>query len=347
MPFHPLTVARLDRLTDDAVAITLAVPPGLRAAFRHVPGQHLTVRHAGVRRTYSLCSPAGDGRAEVTIGVRLIPGGAFSTHAVTALAAGDRLDVMPPRGRFTLRPAPGHYAAVAGGSGITPVLSMAASLLAARADARFTLLRSDRTAGSAMFLDEVADLKDRYPGRFQLAHALTREERQAGLPTGRLDAARLRGLLAALVPPDAVTAWYLCGPPGLIDAARVALRALGVPGERVHSELFLTAAPDTDLPPPAPVSPSATTLTAMLDGRATTCAAPTGEPLLSALLRARPDAPYACRGGVCGTCRARLTEGRVHLDRNDALEDDELAAGYVLACQARPLTGRITLDFDA
>ncbi|WP_052847571.1 2Fe-2S iron-sulfur cluster-binding protein [Streptomyces avicenniae] len=355
MPFHPLTVARLDRSADDAVAITLAVPPALRGVFRHVPGQHLTVRHAGLRRTYSLCSPAGPERGEVTIGVRLIPGGAFSTHAVTALAAGDRLDVMPPRGRFTLRPAPGHYAAVAGGSGITPVLSMAASLLAARTDARFTLLRSDRTAGSAMFLDEVADLKDRHPGRFQLAHALTREERQAGPASGRLDAARLRDLLAALVPPDAVTGWYLCGPPGLIDASRSALRALGVPPERVRSELFLTT-PDppatlenersfSDSPPhPAPHT---TTLTALLDGRGTTCAATPGEPLLSALLRARPDAPYACRGGVCGTCRARLTEGRVHLARNDALEDDELAAGYVLACQAQPLTDHVALDFDA
>ncbi|UCM89055.1 2Fe-2S iron-sulfur cluster-binding protein [Streptomyces marincola] len=343
--FHPLTVTRAEPAAEDAVALTLAVPPPLRAAFRHVPGQHLTFRHGALRRTYSIASPAGAGH--VTVGIRHLPGGAFSGGAARELAPGDTVHVLPPRGRFTLPPRPGHFAAVAGGSGITPVLSMAATLLAAEPSARFTLLRSDRSAASAMFLDEVADLKDRHPGRFQSLHALTREERGAGLAPGRLDEHRLRALLPALLRCADVAGWYLCGPPGLIDAARGALRALGVPRERVRTELFHAGAT-----PPAPGGAprpggAAGTLTATLDGRRASWPVAADETLLTAVLRNRPDAPWACRGGVCGTCRARLTEGRVDMARNFALEESEVAAGYVLACQSRPLTERVELDFDA
>ncbi|ONK12858.1 2Fe-2S iron-sulfur cluster-binding protein [Streptomyces sp. MP131-18] len=347
--FHPLSVASTARAAEDAVAVTLAVPPPLRAAFRHVPGQHLTFRHGALRRTYSIASAAADGGADLlTVGIRQVPGGAFSAGFARELAAGSWVDVLPPRGRFTLRPRPGHFAAVAGGSGITPVLSMAATLLANEPAARFTLLRSDRSAASAMFLDEVADLKDRHPGRFQSLHALTREERSAGLPPGRLDRARLRALLPALLPCDAVAGWYLCGPEGLIDAARGALRALGVARERVHIELFHAgAAPPEPGANAAGGTPGSATLTATLDGRRASWPVAAGETLLSAVLRNRPDAPYACRGGVCGTCRARLTDGRVRMDRNYALEPAETEAGYVLACQSRPLTDRVGLDFDA
>ncbi|WP_049577727.1 2Fe-2S iron-sulfur cluster-binding protein [Streptomyces sp. SBT349] len=346
--FHPLRVARIAPAADDAVALTLAVPAALRATFAHVPGQHLTVRHGEARRTYSISSPVG--AEALTVGVRHIPGGAFSTHAARTLAPGDTVEVLPPTGRFTLPPRPGHFAAVTGGSGITPVLSMAASLLAAEPTARFTLLRSDRSAASAMFLDEVADLKDRHPGRFQALHALTREERHAGLGSGRLDEARLRALLPALLDVPEVADWYLCGPAGLIGAGRAALRALGVERGRVHTELFHAGA----APPVAPVTPVArggtaaeATLTATLGGRRATWPVVAGETLLAAVERHRADAPYACRGGVCGTCRALLTDGEVRMDRNFALEDHELDEGYVLACQARPLTGRVALDFDA
>ncbi|MDT0342217.1 2Fe-2S iron-sulfur cluster-binding protein [Streptomyces litchfieldiae] len=342
--FHALTVTRVRPAAEDAVALTFAVPPALRDTFRHVPGQHLTLRHGDLRRTYSICGPPGS--AELTVGVRRVPGGAFSGHAVTALAAGDTVEVLPPAGRFTLRPRPGHFAAITGGSGITPVLSMAATLLADEPAARFTLLRSDRSAASAMFLDEVADLKDRHPGRFQPLHVLTREDGEAGLAPGRLDAAKLRALLPALVPPAGIAGWYLCGPPGLLDAARAALRALGVPRARVHAELFHAGAAPPP-PAPAPATRGGGTLTATLDGRRATWPTAPGETLLAAVLRNRPDAPYACRGGVCGTCRARLTEGRVRMDRNYALEEPELTAGYVLACQARALTERVALDFDA
>lgn len=360
MRFHPLTVSRVERLTEDAVAVTLDVPAGLRAAFRYVPGQHLTFRHRAadgteLRRNYSICSPATepDGPSSLTVGVRAIAGGEFSGHVLNKLAAGDTLDVLPPTGRFTLLPAPGHHAAITGGSGITPVLSMAATVLATEPGARFTLLRCDRSAASTMFLEEVADLKDRHPDRLQLVHAFSREEQQAGLASGRVDAERLTALLPALLGGDlpAVRGWYLCGPLGLIDAARAALRTLGVDRAAVHTELF--HAEDAEPPggtarpaPPAPVAAGAT-LTARLDGRSGSWPVGDGETLLEAVLRHRADAPYACKGGVCGTCRARLVGGEVHMDRNFALESEEVEGGYVLACQSHPLTAEVELDFDA
>lgn len=346
--FHPLRVTRIDPLTDDAVAVTLAVPGELRTAFRYLPGQHLTFRHHdGLRRNYSICTPALDsgGPAELTVGIRHIGPGGFSEHALKELAEGDTLDVMPPTGRFTLPPRPGHYAAITGGSGITPVLSMAATVLATEPGARFTLLRSDRSAGDTMFLEEVADLKDRYPARLQLVTALTRETQGAGLATGRLDADRLTALLPRLAPVSAIDGWYLCGPLGLVESARAALTVLGVPATTVHSELFHA----DDAPPAPPPRERAhdATVTATLDGRAGTWPVQEGETLLEAVLRNRADAPYACKGGVCGTCRAHLLRGQVHMDRNFALEQHELDADYVLACQSHPLTPEVELDFDA
>jgi ring-1,2-phenylacetyl-CoA epoxidase subunit PaaE len=359
MIFHPLTVSRIDRLTEDAVAVTLDVPEALRGTFRYLPGQHLTFRHRGadgdeLRRNYSICTPATDpdGPRRLTVGVRAIDGGEFSAHVVKELAAGDTLQVLPPTGRFTLKPQPGNYAAITGGSGITPVLSMAATVLATEPTARFTLLRCDRSAASTMFLEEVADLKDRHPGRLQLVHAFSREEQQAGLATGRLDAARLTALLPALLGADlsSVGGWYLCGPLGLIDAAREALHTLKVNSGRVHTELFHAESADiTALAPrpPAAASPHGAALTATLDGRSGSWPVTDGETLLEAVLRNRADAPYACKGGVCGTCRARLVRGEVHMDRNFALESEEVEAGYVLACQSHPLTPEVELDFDA
>ncbi|MEX3105047.1 2Fe-2S iron-sulfur cluster-binding protein [Streptomyces sp. ST1015] len=347
--FHALRVTEVEPLTDDSVALTFAVPPKLREAYRHAAGQHLALRRRvdgeEIRRTYSICSPApgAEGPRALRVGVRLVEGGAFSTYALKELAAGDEVEVMTPAGRFTLEPAPGLYAAVVGGSGITPVLSIASTLLAREPAARFCLVRSDRTAASTMFLEEVADLKDRYPDRFQLVTALSREEQQAGLPSGRLDRERLVSLLPALLPVEAVAGWFLCGPFGLVTGAEQALRALGVARERVHQEIFHVA----DAPAPArPAAPAHSTLTARLDGRSGTWPVQDGESLLETVLRVRPDAPYACKGGVCGTCRAFLVSGEVRMDRNFALEPEETEAGYVLACQSHPVTEGVEVDFD-
>ncbi|MBW5482890.1 2Fe-2S iron-sulfur cluster-binding protein [Streptomyces bambusae] len=357
--FHPLTVAAVDRLTDDSVALTLAVPPELRAAYLHAPGQHLTLRRttdegAEIRRTYSICSPAprpdGPGPELLQVGVRLVEGGEFSTFAHKEIAAGDVLDVMVPAGRFVLDPAAAapaaHYAAIVGGSGITPVMSIAATLLAARPDARFCLVRSDRTAASTMFLEDVADLKDRYPDRFQLVTVLSREEQEAGLPSGRLDQERLTALLPALLPVDEVAGWFLCGPYGLVQGAERALRGLGVERARIHEEIFHVE--DTTAParPAGVAAPAHSKVTARLDGRSGTWPVQDGESLLDAVLRARADAPYACKGGVCGTCRAFVVRGEVRMDRNFALEAEETEAGFVLACQSHPVTEEVELDFD-
>ncbi|MCC3768974.1 2Fe-2S iron-sulfur cluster-binding protein [Streptomyces sp. UNOC14_S4] len=356
--FHSLRVTDVERLTDDSVALTFAVPEELRDVYRYAPGQHITLRGAGaaadgaeVRRTYSLCGPApapgSGGAAELRVGVRLVDGGVFSTYALKELSAGDTVEVMAPAGRFVLEPRPGRFAAIVGGSGITPVLSIASTLLARVPEARFCLIRSDRTAASAMFLEEVADLKDRWPDRFQLVHVLSREEQQAGLPSGRLDEERLTGLLPALLPVEAMDGWFLCGPQGLVQAAERALRALGVARERVHQEIFhVDTAPSPAVAGSGVAVPAHSTVTAKLDGRSGSWPVREGEPLLDAVLRNRADAPYACKGGVCGTCRAYLVRGEVRMDRNFALEPEELEAGYVLACQSHPVTEEVELDFD-
>jgi ring-1,2-phenylacetyl-CoA epoxidase subunit PaaE len=354
--FHRLPVGRIDRLTDDAVAITFDVPEDLRSDYAFLPGQHVSVRStlAGddVRRNYSICEPSSSGR--LRIAVKRLPGGAFSAHALERLHVGDELDVMTPVGRFGPRLDPARrrrYAAIAAGSGITPILSILASVLAIEPASEATLVYGNRTAGSIMFLDEISDLKDRYPERFAVVHVLSREPRDAEMFHGRLDAERIERLLAAgVLPPDS-DEWYLCGPPGMIDDARTVLAGHGVDPAQVHRELFHAGPPPPRRPaapagPEADVSSDAATVTVILDGLATTFPLrPDGESILEATLRVRADAPFACKGGVCGTCRARLLEGRVEMDQNYALEDDELAAGTVLACQSHPATSRVTLEY--
>ncbi|ARF56353.1 2Fe-2S iron-sulfur cluster-binding protein [Streptomyces gilvosporeus] len=347
--FHPLRVQEVERLTDDAVAVTLSVPPELRETFRHTPGQHIALRRTvdgqEIRRTYSICTPATDDPV-LRVGIRLVEDGAYSTYALKELAVGDTVEVMAPAGRFTLAPRPGHFVGIVGGSGITPVLSIATTLLARQPDARFCLIRSDRTAASTMFLEEVADLKDRYPQRFQLIQTLSREEQQAGLPSGRLDEARLHALLPALLTVDSVDGWFLCGPYGLVQSAERALRSLNVPRNRIHEEIFHIDNGTTAPSAPTTATPAHSTVTATLDGRSGTWPVHDGESLLEAVLRNRADAPYACKGGVCGTCRAFLVSGEIRMDRNFALEAEEVDAGYVLACQSHPATEKVELDFD-
>jgi ring-1,2-phenylacetyl-CoA epoxidase subunit PaaE len=353
--FHPLPVASVERVTDDSVAITFDVPDGLAERYRFAPGQHLTLRCelAGddVRRNYSICAPATTGPLRVA--VKRLPGGVFSTFAFERLRPGDTIEVMTPSGRFTvpLDPAQAkHYCAVAAGSGITPVLSILATALEVEPGSRATLVYGNRTSRSIMFLEELADLKDRYLERFCVLHVLSRERQEAELLNGRIDAGKLKVLLDTVIPPETVDEWFLCGPAEMIETARSTLTDRGVDPAHVHRELFHVG-PE---PPRRPVEPSALTtegtaeVTILLDGRASTFAlAPSAEPILDAALAVRGDAPYACKNGMCGTCRARLVEGDVTMDHNYALEDSELAAGFVLACQAHPRGGRVTLDFDA
>ncbi len=347
--FVRLRVAALDRLTRDAVAVTFEVPEQHAAAFRFAPGQHLTLRRLvdgqDLRRTYSVCSSAAGGPLRVA--VKRLDGGAFSTWVTDGLRPGDEVEVLPPAGRFGPRPSPERarrYGLVAAGSGITPVLSIAATVLGVEPGSDVVLLYGNRTAADVMFLDELGDLKDRYPERLQVVHVLSREEQGSELLSGRLDRERLQRLLAALVPPDEVDEWYLCGPFGLVADGRSTLLDAGVDPASVHTEVF-----HADAPPPRPrrePTGDASTVTVVLHGRTSTLPVDRGEQsVLDAVLAARPDAPYACKGGVCGTCRARVVEGSVEMDVNYALEPDELAAGIVLTCQAHPTSDRLRLEF--
>jgi ring-1,2-phenylacetyl-CoA epoxidase subunit PaaE len=347
--FRELTVARIDRLCADAVAVTFEVPSALADQYQFRPGQSLTLRRfvdgQDERRSYSICAPAGQ---PLRIGVREVPGGALSGWLVNEVRAGDRIDVQPPSGAFTPDlSVPGRHVLVAAGSGITPVLSITASALADAAS-EATLLYANRRADTVMFADEIADLKDSHPARLQLVHVLSREPQEVELFSGRLDAARLRALLPALCDVGDVDHWWLCGPYGMVTDAIAVLHDLGVPAERVHRELFYVE--DT---PPEPEQHSEAPLTSgcqatiILDGRRTTTMIPAGTPVLDGAQRARPDLPFACKGGVCGTCRARLVSGEVRMRRNFALEQAELDAGFVLTCQSMPVTDQLTVDYDA
>ncbi|MFD2090984.1 1,2-phenylacetyl-CoA epoxidase subunit PaaE [Blastococcus deserti] len=348
--FHPLTVARVERLTDDAVAVTFDVPPELAEEYRFRPGQALTLRRVDggrdERRSYSICAPVG---APPRVGVREVPGGFFSSYLVHEVRPGDAIDVLPPSGTFTADlDTPADHVFVVAGSGITPALSLAGTALR---DGRstVTVFYGNRRTDTVMFADELADLKDRYGPRLQLVHVLSREPRDAEITSGRLDGARLRTLVGRLVDVPAVDHWWLCGPHGMVTDARALLAELGVPDEKVHQELFYV----DDVPPQpvrgdeAAVTGPSSQVTVVLDGRITTMALPRDEPLLDAAQRVRADLPFACKGGVCGTCRARVTSGEVHMRRNYALETAEVDAGYVLTCQALPVTDALTVDFDA
>lgn len=349
---HPLEVAAVDRLTDDAVAITFAVPPELREVFAFRPGQHLTLRHVldgpdgmdgiDLRRTYSVCASARSGPLRVA--VKRLEGGAFSTWACKELQVGDVVEVLPPAGRFGPEVAPDRqrrYGLVAAGSGITPVLSIAATVLDVEPLSEVVLLFGNRTSREVMFLEELSDLKDRYPQRLQLLWVMSREEQESELLSGRIDGERLTRLVEAFAPVETVDEWYLCGPFGMVTDGADLLRKMGA--RQVHVELFHADAP----PPRAPrVEDSlGATVVAVLHGRASTFEMPRGTSVLDAVLSVRGDAPYACKGGVCGTCRARVTEGAVEMDVNWALEPDELAAGVVLTCQSHPVTDRLELEF--
>ncbi|MFF0409185.1 1,2-phenylacetyl-CoA epoxidase subunit PaaE [Kitasatospora sp. NPDC004745] len=351
--FHRLRIDRIERLCEDAVAVTFAVPDGLVEEFAFRPGQTLTLRKVvdggDERRSYSICAPAG---GPLRIAVREVPGGLFSRWLVRDARPGEEVEVLTPSGLFTPElGSPADHVLLAAGSGVTPMLSIAASVLAADRRSTVTLLYGNRRSDTVMFADELADLKDRYLGRFQLVHVLSRETRDAELLTGRLDPERVRALLAALVDVPTVGHWWLCGPFGMVAGAKELLAELDVPGERVHQELFhADDEPVAERPEDRDDADAAdgahSEVTVVLDGRGSTLSLSRDRSILDGAQRSRPDLPFACKGGVCGTCRALVTEGEVEMRRNFALEEKELAAGYTLTCQARPLTDRVTVDFD-
>jgi ring-1,2-phenylacetyl-CoA epoxidase subunit PaaE len=351
--FHSLGVASVERDTRDAVVVTFDVPAHLREAFRFIAGQHLTLRTqlegADLRRSYSICASEGDA---LRIAVKRAPGGVFSAFANDVLRSGDVVDVMAPIGHFTLQPAEGrprHYLGVAAGSGITPLVSLVATALAADERTRFTLIYGNRASSTVMFRDALAALKDRYLERFNLVHVLSREAQDIELLHGRIDRAKADALFERWVHVDDVDGAFLCGPDEMMDAVRASLVAHGVAPERVRIERFAASIPKhTHVVRPLPVDASVQCeVTVVVDGARRTFTADKGrENVIDAGLRHGVELPYSCKGGVCSTCRCLLVEGEVDMDVNFALEDYEVARGFVLACQSYPVTDKVTLDFD-
>jgi ring-1,2-phenylacetyl-CoA epoxidase subunit PaaE len=282
--------------------------------------------------------------------VKRVPTGLFSTYATSALRAGDELDVMSPVGDFTLDTydlADRHLVAIVAGSGITPVLSMISSALADEPTCRFTLIYGNRTSMSVMFLEELENLKDRYRDRFSLMHILSREPQPVDLFTGRIDHEKLDVIFTSLIDPSGVDGWYLCGPYGLIETARATLAGYGVTDDAIHEELFFAG----DEPPVPVVDESdaqqgSVRVGFTLDGRRSTVGMEPDQTILDAAMRVRGGLPFSCKGGVCATCKARVLDGEVVMDKNFALVGDEIDAGFILTCQSHPVTDALEIDFD-
>ncbi|MBV9527798.1 2Fe-2S iron-sulfur cluster-binding protein [Sphingomonas sp.] len=353
--FHALRVAEVIAETADANSIRLEIPPELRDRFAFRAGQHLTLRAVidgeDVRRNYSLCTSPAD--ADWMVTVKRIGGGLFSNWIGDRLKPGDTIEVMPPHGSFTTLFDPGrarHAVGIAGGSGITPVISLIRSLLAEEPASRFSLLYGNRDSSSVIFLEALAALKDKYIGRFELYHFLDQEDQDIDLFNGMLNHERCAEAIAHLVPNAAdVSDWFICGPGPMMDAAEGALLDRNIPSERIHIERFTA-----DRPPEAVTREMAQlqdraqglTLAVTLDGRTRRVPFAEGNILDSARAAGLP-APFACKAGVCATCRARVTSGKVEMAARYGLTDEEVADGYILTCQSVPVGDGVAVDYDA
>jgi len=354
--FHPLRVRSVRPETDEAVVVSFDVPTDLADTFRFTHGQHLTLRNtiegSDERRSYSICAGIDDG--ELRVGVRKVPGGRFSTWINEALKAGDTIQVMAPEGRFfvPLEPrATRHYLGIAGGSGITPILSIMKTVLAAEPKARFTLIYGNRKLRSTMFTEELEDLKNRYLSRLTMHMVFSQESTDLPLHNGRLDRAKIGEFLGRLVDPTQLDHVFVCGPHGVNDEAEAALLGAGVAGERIHIERFgipdAAGAAARPVSAPLPGDAPDAKITIIRDGLRSEIDfhADQGN-VLDAAAAAGLEVPFSCRSGVCCTCRAKLLEGEVRMERNFALEKHEVAAGFILTCQAHPLTERVVISFD-
>ncbi len=354
--FHCLTVADIVPETAEAHSIRFAIPEDLRETFAFKPGQHLTLKAEidgeEVRRNYSLCVAPQDGQVMVT--VKRIAGGVFSNWANDNLKPGMSLDVMPPHGSFTWDFAPGaanHYVGFAGGSGITPVMSLLKTALLTEPDSRFTLLYGNRDSVSVIFLEALAQLKNRFMDRLQIHHFLAEEAEEFELFNGMLDRAKCDDILENLVDPADVAAFFICGPGPMMDAAEAALLVRGVGKDRIHLERFTADRPSAALEAQMQAltqEAAGLTMLVTLDGRKRRVAfdAAAGNILDSARKSGLP-APFACKAGVCATCRARVVTGEVEMAARYGLTDEEVAAGYVLTCQSVPKGDGVELDYDA
>ena len=348
--FHRLRIRDVRRETSDSVSLAFDIPDDLAGEYRFVQGQHLNVRAVldgeEVRRSYSICSGVDDG--EIRVAIRKVPGGRFSVWANERLAPGDTLDVMSPEGRFftPLREdAARHYVAFAAGSGITPVLSLIRTTLAREPRSRFTLVYGNRRLSSTMFHEALWELKDRYLSRFVIYNVFSREAQEVDLFNGRIDAARTRAFLDALIPVAGIDEAFVCGPATMIDEVEAALIDAGMPREHVHVERF--GVPGADAAPVDDTDAAEARVTLIVDGVRREIDFHRGQhSILEAGRAAGIDLPFSCKGGMCSTCRAKLLAGEVRMAKNYALEPHEVAAGFVLTCQSYPLTEQVVISFD-
>ena len=356
--FHTLTVKEVRRETPGAVSISFDIPPALESQFRFVQGQNIAIRKIingeEIRRNYSICSAPGE--KDFRIAVRQIEGGLFSTFANTGLQAGDQLEVMTPTGKFHVPLDPSarrRYMAFAAGSGITPVISIIKATLQQEPLSEFILVYGNRNRQQIIFREELESLKNRYLSRFQVIHILSREETDTALNTGRIDADKCRMMDGKLVDLQAVDAFYLCGPEAMIFTVRDYLQQTGVAPAKIHFELFHTTG-DQPVGPSSSIDRTSTEnaehalVSVKLDGVVSRFTlAYHGDSILQAALKQGIDLPFACKGGMCCTCRAKLEAGQVDMDRNYALEQDEVEAGFVLTCQSHPRTREVFVNFDS
>ena len=351
--FHRLAVSDLRRETADAVSLTFAIPKELAEDYRFSPGQYLTLRTTmdgeEVRRSYSICSGPEDG--ELRIAVKKVDGGAFSSWAADELKCGDELDVMTPTGRFGVPAAADQarvYVGFAAGSGITPILSIIKGVLAREGDSRFFLFYGNRSTSGMLFREALEELKDRFIERLSVFHVISGEEQDIPILHGRLDGEKVRVLLRSLVRSQDVDHVFICGPAGMSEDIEATCRDIGVTESRIHVERFVSEfggkpRPKAFVQASAPPKAFAALI---IDGKRREVPVAEGEAILDAALRAGLDLPFACKGGMCSTCRARLIEGKAQMEVNYSLEPWELEKGFILTCQARPVTDRVVVDYD-
>jgi len=358
--FHDLTVKRVSPEAAGAVAITLAIPDEAKDSFAFEPGQFLTLRATvngqDVRRSYSISSPRSRlaARGELEIGIRPVENGLFSNWAAQSIKAGDTIQVMPPDGRFVVKKKRAiHRVGFAAGSGITPILSIAASTLEEQPESKFTLVYGNRRMSTVMFNEALQDLKDRYRDRLTLIHVLSRQAQEVDLLQGRIDGDKVREIIHALLPVVSMDEVFICGPDAMISATEDALLQAGVPADRIRTERFTVGLPAGANPVGTGTSAAVAaqaekdiSLTVVLDGKEHELAIGPDEHVLDAALNAGLDLPFSCKAGVCCTCRAKVLDGTVVMDKNFTLEAPEVAQGFVLSCQARATSKRLLVSFD-
>jgi ring-1,2-phenylacetyl-CoA epoxidase subunit PaaE len=350
--FHRLAIKQIKAETADCISVCFDVPAHLEKAFAFTQGQNVNLRvqigNEEVRRTYSICTAPHQN--QLTVAIKKVPGGLFSQFAHQHFKTGMYVDVMEPSGKFNtpLYSAQSkRYMAFAAGSGITPIISIIKTTLHTEAGSQFTLLYGNQSPQSVIFLEELEALKNKYLHRFHLQYVFSRAQADVPVGSGRIDDDKLR-LLNSISPLQAVDEFYICGPEAMIFCVKNCLTQLGIPKKNIHFELFASNSPTKSAGAIKEIDETTpgSHITIKVDGRNMQLQSKAGSTILDAALQAGADLPYACKGGVCCTCKAKLTTGQVKMDVHWGLEDDELAAGYILTCQARPISAQVSVDFD-